>query len=80
MRCYLKSWPYPYPFPSSYHSFINPIVNPADILPVRGIPKLVIANHEDDDDAAAAWPSALLIPGICIIAFESVVIAPSDTV
>jgi hypothetical protein len=25
---------------------INPIVNPADILPVRGIPKLVIANEE----------------------------------
>ena len=30
----------------SYHPFINPIVNPADILPVNGIPKLVIANEE----------------------------------
>jgi hypothetical protein len=30
----------------SYHPFINPIVNPADILPVKGIPKLVIANEE----------------------------------
>ena len=30
---------------SSYYPFINPIVNPADILPVRGIPKLVIANE-----------------------------------
>ena len=53
---------------------INPIVNPADILPVRGIPKLVIAN----EDVAAAWPSPK--PGICVIAFEIVVIAPSDTV
>jgi hypothetical protein len=25
---------------------INPIVNPDDILPVNGIPKLVIANEE----------------------------------
>jgi hypothetical protein len=60
-----------------YHPFINPIVNPADILPVRGIPKLVIANEEVV--TAAAW---LLSPkpGIYIIAFESVVIAPSDTV
>ena len=33
------------------YPFINPIVNPADILPVRGIPKLVIANEE----AVAAW-------------------------
>jgi hypothetical protein len=59
-----------------HHPFINPIVNPADILPVRGIPKLVIANQET---VAAAW---LLSPkpGICIIiAFESVVIVPSDT-
>ena len=30
-----------------YHPFINPIVNPADILPVNGIPKLVIANEEE---------------------------------
>ena len=36
------------------HPLINPIVNPADILPVRGIPKLVIAN--DGAVAAAAWP------------------------
>jgi hypothetical protein len=36
----------------SYHPFINPIVNPADILSVNGIPKLVIAN--EDDVAAAA--------------------------
>jgi hypothetical protein len=58
-------------------SFLNPIVNPADILPVRGIPKLVIANEEEA--VAAAW---LLSPkpGICIIAFESVAIVPSDTV
>ena len=28
-----------------YYPFINPIVNPADILPVRGIPKLVIASE-----------------------------------
>jgi hypothetical protein len=55
---------------------INLIVNPADILPVRGIPKLVIVNEEA---VTAAWPSALLlIVGICVIAFESVVIAPSD--
>lgn len=56
---------------------INPIVNPADMLPVNGIPKLVIAN---EDAVVAAWPSPPLIPGICVIAFESVVIAPSDTV
>ena len=31
---------------SFYHPLINPIVNPAEILPVRGIPKLVIANQE----------------------------------
>jgi hypothetical protein len=61
----------------SCYPFINPRVNPADILPVNGIPKLVIANEEV---VAAAWPSPLLIPGICIIAFESVVIASSDTV
>jgi hypothetical protein len=50
-------------------------MNPADILPVNGIPKLVIAI---EDAVAAPWPSPLLIPlkpGICIIAFESVVIA-----
>ena len=61
-----------------HHPLINPIVNPADMLPVNGIPKLVIANEE----AVAAWTSPLLpppIPGICVIVFESVVIAPSDT-
>ena len=30
----------------SYHPLINPRVNPADIIPVNGIPKLVIANEE----------------------------------
>jgi hypothetical protein len=54
---------------------INPRVNPADILPERGIPKLVIAN----DEAVAVWLLSLM-PGICVIRFESVVIAPSDTV
>jgi hypothetical protein len=49
--------------------FINPIVSPiADLLPVNGMPKLVIANKEA---AAAAWllssPPPPLIPGICII-------------
>jgi hypothetical protein len=43
---------------------------------VKGIPKLVIANEEA---VAAVWPSALLlIPGICVIRFDSVVIACSD--
>jgi hypothetical protein len=61
-----------------YHPLINPIVNPADILPVNGIPKLVTANEEA---VAATWLlSPLLIPGICIIVFENVVSAPSDTV
>jgi hypothetical protein len=41
-----------------YHPFINPIVNPADILPVNGIPKLVIANEEA---VVAAWISLLQI-------------------
>jgi hypothetical protein len=59
----------------SYHPLINPRVNPADILPVNGIPKIPIVNEEA---AAAACPSLLLL--ICIIAFESVVITPSDTV
>jgi hypothetical protein len=49
------------------------------MLPVNGMPKLVIANEA----VAAAWPSILLvpslIPGICVIAFETVVIVPSDT-
>jgi hypothetical protein len=39
------------------HPLMNPIVNPADILSVNGIPKLVIAN---EDAVAAAWPSILL--------------------
>jgi hypothetical protein len=55
------------------HPLINPIVNPADILPVNGIPKFVIAT-----EAAAAWLLSL-IPGICMIAFEIVVIPSSDT-
>jgi hypothetical protein len=56
---------------------INPRVNPADILPVRGIPKLVIANGA----AAAAWTSPLLIliPGIFVLIFASIASAPSDT-
>ena len=44
---------------------INPIVNPADILPVRGIPKLVIDN--EDEAVAAVWLLSPPIPGICII-------------
>jgi hypothetical protein len=40
------------------------------------MPKLVIAN---DDAVAVAWLLSP-IPGICIIAFENVVTAPSDTV
>jgi hypothetical protein len=64
----------------SYHPFINPIVNPADILPVNGMPKLVIANEA----VVAAWASPPLPPLISvmciIIAFESVVIAPSESV
>jgi hypothetical protein len=57
-------------------SFHNPRVNSADILPVNGIPKLVIAN-----EAVTAWLlSILLIPGICVLKFARVVIAPSDTV
>ena len=57
---------------------INPIVNPADILPVRGI-KFVIATEAV---VAARLLLALLpplIPRICIVRFDSVVIAPSDT-
>ena len=57
---------------------INPIVNPVDILLVKGMPKLGIVNEEAV--AAAAWTSPLLKPGICVIAFESIVIEPSDTV
>jgi hypothetical protein len=37
----------------SYHPFINPRVNPADILPVSRIPKLIIAIEEAV--AAVAW-------------------------
>jgi hypothetical protein len=49
---------------------INSILNPDDILPVRGIPKFVIAKEA----VTAPWLlSILLIPGICVIAFESVV-------
>ena len=39
------------------HPLINPIVNPADMLPVNGMPKLVIDNEEA---VAAAWTSPLL--------------------
>jgi hypothetical protein len=52
-----------------------------NILPVNGIPQIVIANEEAV--AVAAWPSPLLpilIPGICISTFECVVITASDTV
>jgi hypothetical protein len=41
-----------------------------------GIPKLVIANEEAVAAAGLLSPK----PGICIIAFESVVIVYSDTV
>jgi hypothetical protein len=54
---------------------MNPIANPAHILPVNGIPKLVIANEEAVE--AAVWPSTLL-PVICITVFETDVIKPSD--
>ena len=57
-------------------SFDKSKSNPADILPVNGIPRLVIAN---DEAVEAAWLSPL-IPGICIIAFDTAVIAFSDTV
>jgi hypothetical protein len=30
-----------------YYPLINPIVNPADILPVNGISKLVVAKYVD---------------------------------
>ena len=61
-----------------HHPFINPIVNPADMLPVRGIPKFVNANEEA---VAAAWLLSIpLTPVICVIAFEIVIIAPSDNV
>ena len=61
---------------SYYHPLINPRVNPADILPVRGIPKLVIANEAPISEV---WTYPLLLV-ISIIAFESVVIAPSNIV
>jgi hypothetical protein len=63
-----------------YHPFRNPIVNPADILPVNGIPKFVIATKED---IAAAWLLSILVPliyEICVSAFEIVVIVPSAIV
>jgi hypothetical protein len=62
-----------------YYPFINPIANPADILPVNGIPKLVITIGE----AVAVVLKLPVLPvttGIGRIAFESVVIVPSDTV
>jgi hypothetical protein len=55
-------------------------VKPADIIAVRGIPKLFFANEK----AVATWLLSTLPPviiGIClIIVCDSVVIAPSDTV
>jgi hypothetical protein len=61
-------------------SFHKSIVNPADILPVKGIPTLVIANEANEEAVVTAWTSPLLILGICtIIEFERVVIVPSDT-
>jgi hypothetical protein len=67
-----------YLYPFSCYPLINPRVNlNADILPVNRIPKFVIANEED---VATAWPFALLlISGICVIAFDTVVIVPSVT-
>jgi hypothetical protein len=47
-----------YYYSLSYHPFKNPIVNPADILSVNGIPKLVIAN--EDAVAAAAKCTTVL--------------------
>ena len=47
---------------------INPIVNPADdilLLPVNGIPKLVIANED-----VVAWVSTLFIPTRFSICFR----------
>jgi hypothetical protein len=58
------------------------MINPADILPVNGIPKLVIANENEVVVAAAAWPSILLpllIRRISIVRFATVVSAPSET-
>ena len=67
---------------SLQYPLINPRVNlNGDVIPVNGIQKIVIANEEA---VVVAWASTLLqllILGICIIiAFESVVIASSDTV
>jgi hypothetical protein len=55
------------------HPLINPTVNPADILPVRGIPKLVIANEEA---VVAAWISLLqiIIIEVCVVIFANFVI------
>jgi hypothetical protein len=57
------------------------MINPADILPVNGIPKRVIANEKEVVVAAAAWPSILplLIRRISIVRFATVVSAPSET-
>src|SRR5215203_4375325 len=60
IKCFLKftSKEMHYFYHFSYHPLINPIVNPADILlPVNGIPKLLIANEEEA--VAAACPSPL---------------------
>jgi hypothetical protein len=58
------------------------MINPADILPVNWIQKLVIANEKEVVVvAAAAWPSILplLIRRISIVRFATVVSAPSET-
>ena len=70
-KVYSKEMHYFYRF--SYHPLINPKVNPtADILPVIGIPKLVIARD------AAACSLVLPIDGTYVLIFESVVISSSD--
>jgi hypothetical protein len=58
-----------------YRPLINPRLNPADMLPVNGKPKQVI-----DREVASTWYLLLfpLIPGISVIVFESVIMAPSD--
>ena len=61
-----------YFYPFSCQPLINPIINPDDILLVRRIPKLVIVRD------AVVWSLGLPIAGICVIAFEILVIVPSD--
>jgi len=68
-----------YLFLLPYHPSINPIVNPADILPVNGIPKLVIANEEA---VAVAWASLLqiIITEVYVVIFENFVITSRITI